>query len=276
MKWFVGADHAGVALKRQLADVLRGLGDQVEDLGTNDDTSVDYPDYGAKVGQAVAAAGADARGLVVCGTGIGISIAANKVAGVRAAVVHDVIDARVAPGDSERGRTRGRPHVDAGRSGGSFGVRGSRPVEAAVPKDEAIDTRCLGDESLQRHHALQRDVAGVRRGIDERIRLGVGEGSVRVEPGDALGDEPARLTFDPQAGYKLLVEKKGKEPQKMELMLEYAKSFTKAPGQNSVTFQAPQAPVNHWKIRIPEMVQRGVLLDVAGAVGVAAWVTLVV
>lgn len=67
-----------------------------------------------------------------------------------------------------------------------------------------------------------------------------------------LGDEPARLIHDPQAGYKLLVEKRGKEPKKMELKLEYAKAFTKAPGQNSVTFQAPQAPVNHWKIRIPE------------------------
>ena len=96
MKWFVGADHAGLALKRQLADVLRGLGDEVEDLGTDDETSVDYPDFGAKVGAAVAAAGADARGLVVCGTGIGISIAANKVDGVRAAVVHDAFTAQAA------------------------------------------------------------------------------------------------------------------------------------------------------------------------------------
>jgi ribose 5-phosphate isomerase B len=96
VKWYIGADHAGVALKRQLGDVLRGLGDQVEDLGTDDDSSVDYPDFGAKVGRAVAAAGADARGLVVCGTGIGIGIAANKIDGVRAAVVHDAFTAQAA------------------------------------------------------------------------------------------------------------------------------------------------------------------------------------
>ena len=82
-----------------------------------------------------------------------------------------------------------------------------------------------------------------------QIPLGLSDAAVLSA---RLGDEPARLTFDPQVGYKLLIEKRGKAPQKMELTLEYAKAFTKAPGQNSVTFQAPQAPVNHWKIRIPE------------------------
>jgi ribose 5-phosphate isomerase B len=96
VKWFVGADHAGAALKRQLADYLRGLGDTVEDLGTHDDASVDYPDYGEKVGREVAASGGAARGLIVCGTGIGISIAANKVPGVRAALVHDAFTAQAA------------------------------------------------------------------------------------------------------------------------------------------------------------------------------------
>jgi len=96
MKWFAGADHAGVALKRQLVDYLRGLGDQVEDLGTNDETSVDYPDFGARVGREVAGSGGAAKGLIICGTGIGISIAANKVPGVRAAVVHDAFTAQAA------------------------------------------------------------------------------------------------------------------------------------------------------------------------------------
>lgn len=96
MKWFVGADHAGVGLKRQLVEVLRGLGDQVEDLGTDDDASVDYPDFGEKVARAVAAGGSDVRGLVVCGSGIGISIAANKVDGIRAALVHDAFTAQAA------------------------------------------------------------------------------------------------------------------------------------------------------------------------------------
>ena len=82
-----------------------------------------------------------------------------------------------------------------------------------------------------------------------QIPLGLADAAVLSA---RLGDEPARLTFDSQAGYKLVVEKRGKAPQKMELTLEYAKAFTKAPGQNTVSFQAPQAPVNHWKIRIPE------------------------
>jgi ribose 5-phosphate isomerase B len=96
MRWFAGADHAGYGLKRMLVEYLRGLGDTVEDLGTDGDASVDYPDYGAAVGRAVAAAGPDARGLIVCGTGIGISIAANKVAGIRAALVHDAFTAQAA------------------------------------------------------------------------------------------------------------------------------------------------------------------------------------
>jgi ribose 5-phosphate isomerase B len=95
MKWFAGSDHAGLALKRQLIDVLRGLGDEVEDVGTLTEASVDYPDFGAAVGRAVVGA-AGSRGLVVCGTGIGISIAANKVDGVRAALVHDPYTAAMA------------------------------------------------------------------------------------------------------------------------------------------------------------------------------------
>ena len=95
LRWYLGADHAGVSLKKHLAEMLRGLGDKVEDLGTDDEASVDYPDYGAKVGRAVAAGGADARGLIVCGTGIGISIAANKVRGVRAGVPSDLFATRL-------------------------------------------------------------------------------------------------------------------------------------------------------------------------------------
>ena len=94
--WYLGADHAGVALKRLLGEMLRALGDEVEDLGTHDETSVDYPDYGAKVGRAVVAGGPDARGLVICGTGIGIGMAANKVHGVRAGIVHDAFTAQAA------------------------------------------------------------------------------------------------------------------------------------------------------------------------------------
>jgi ribose 5-phosphate isomerase B len=88
MKWYTGSDHAGVRLKRVLIEVLKQLGDEVVDVGTESEDSVDYPEFGAAVGRCVVA-DEGSRGLIVCGTGIGISIAANKIPGVRAAVVHD-------------------------------------------------------------------------------------------------------------------------------------------------------------------------------------------
>jgi ribose 5-phosphate isomerase B len=90
-----GSDHAGVHLKDSLVEMLRSLGHEVIDLGTHGDGRVDYPDYGAAVGNAVVDGTAD-LGLCVCGSGIGIAMAANKVAGVRAATVHDVTSARLA------------------------------------------------------------------------------------------------------------------------------------------------------------------------------------
>lgn len=91
----LGADHAGFALKNSLAEHLRGLGHDVVDLGAHSADRVDYPDFGAAVGRAVADGDADC-GLCVCGSGIGIAIAANKVPGVRAATVHDATSARLA------------------------------------------------------------------------------------------------------------------------------------------------------------------------------------
>ncbi len=90
----LGSDHAGFDLRQELAAHLRANGYEVIDLGTPDTTSVDYPDFGALVGRAVVNAEAD-LGVAVCGSGIGIAIAANKVAGVRAATAHDVTSARL-------------------------------------------------------------------------------------------------------------------------------------------------------------------------------------
>jgi ribose 5-phosphate isomerase B len=95
MRIAVGADHAGYLLKNTLADHLRELGHEVLDLGTRSEERVDYPDYGAAVGRSVARGMAD-MGLCVCGSGIGIAIAANKVPGIRAATVHDVTSAHLA------------------------------------------------------------------------------------------------------------------------------------------------------------------------------------
>lgn len=94
MKVALGCDHAGIDLKEVVQAVLQRLGVDVLDLGTHSKDSVDYPDYGEKVGRAVADGQAD-LGIVLCGTGIGISIAANKVPGVRAALCHDVYSARM-------------------------------------------------------------------------------------------------------------------------------------------------------------------------------------
>jgi ribose 5-phosphate isomerase B len=96
MRIALGSDHAGYDLKALLATTLIAWGHEVLDLGTDNGTdSVDYPDFGAAVGHAVASHRAD-LGVAVCGSGIGISIAANKVAGVRAALAHDATSARLA------------------------------------------------------------------------------------------------------------------------------------------------------------------------------------
>jgi ribose 5-phosphate isomerase B len=91
----IGSDHAGFSVKETIRKYLEGAGYAVNDLGTSSEESVDYPDYGKAVGEQVAAKQAD-LGVAVCGTGIGISIAANKVPGVRAALAHDVHTARLA------------------------------------------------------------------------------------------------------------------------------------------------------------------------------------
>jgi ribose 5-phosphate isomerase B len=96
MRIALGSDHAGFELKDTLKNSLVGWGIEVLDVGAADaTTSVDYPDFGAAVGRAITSGEAD-LGVAVCGSGIGISIAANKVSGVRAALVHDVTGAHLA------------------------------------------------------------------------------------------------------------------------------------------------------------------------------------
>ena len=86
MKIAVGCDHGGIVLKDSVVSTLKRLGAEVVDLGCYTTDSVDYPEYGLKVAKAVASGECDA-GVLMCGTGIGISISANKVKGIRAAVV---------------------------------------------------------------------------------------------------------------------------------------------------------------------------------------------
>lgn len=88
MRVIIGSDHAGFELKQLLVKHLESAGYTVTDVGTHSTESVDYPDYAASVARAVVAGNGD-RGIVVCGSGAGASIAANKITGARSAVVHD-------------------------------------------------------------------------------------------------------------------------------------------------------------------------------------------
>jgi ribose 5-phosphate isomerase B len=114
----IGSDHAGFALKAKVADWLAGAGYQVLDLGTDGTSSVDYPDFGRAVGEAVASGRAE-KGVIVCGSGIGISIAANRVPGARAALCMTGLMARLA-----------RQHNDA-----NILALGERLIGEAVARD---------------------------------------------------------------------------------------------------------------------------------------------
>lgn len=94
MKIAVGADHRGASAARQLADKLRSEGHEVLVVGALDGSPCDYPERAYEVGHTIADGKAEA-GVLICGTGIGMSIAANKVAGIRAAVVHDELTAEL-------------------------------------------------------------------------------------------------------------------------------------------------------------------------------------
>jgi len=89
MRLVVGSDHAGWALKGAVIEHIRALGHEVVDVGSYDDKPVDFPDVARKVAAKITS-GEVERGLMVCGTGVGASIAANKMKGIRAAVCHDV------------------------------------------------------------------------------------------------------------------------------------------------------------------------------------------
>jgi ribose 5-phosphate isomerase B len=95
MRIALASDHAAVALRQAIGQHLQKLGHTIEDLGCDADDRVDYPQYAAAVAGAVLHGGCD-KGVLLCGTGIGMSIVANKFEGIRAALVHDVTTARLA------------------------------------------------------------------------------------------------------------------------------------------------------------------------------------
>jgi len=101
MRIAIGSDHAGFRLKQVLLEHVASLGHESSDFGCPDETSVDYPDFAVPLAQAVIAGEQD-LGILICSTGVGMSIAANKLKGIRAALCHDTFSAR-----------RARQHTDA-------------------------------------------------------------------------------------------------------------------------------------------------------------------
>src|SRR4030042_2269247 len=101
MRIAIGSDHAGFRLKQFLLEPVASLGHESSDFGCPDETSVDYPDVAVPLAQAVIAGEQD-LGILICGTGVGMSIPANKLKGIRAALCHDTFSAR-----------RARQHTDA-------------------------------------------------------------------------------------------------------------------------------------------------------------------
>lgn len=95
MKYFIASDHAGVKIKTFVKEILEKLGHKVEDLGPYDNTRVDYPDYAKKLCEELVKE-SSSLGVLICGSGIGMSIAANKFEGIRAALCHNEYSARMA------------------------------------------------------------------------------------------------------------------------------------------------------------------------------------
>ncbi|MBM7853743.1 ribose 5-phosphate isomerase B [Desulfohalotomaculum tongense] len=146
MKLAIGCDHAGYELKNEIIQYLKNFdGVEVEDHGTYSGDSVDYPDLALKVAEAVAFGDAE-RGIVICGTGIGISIAANKVPGIRAANCHDQYTAQMC-----------REHNNA-----NILAFGSRVITAQTAK-ELVKTFLETDFAGGRHQRRVDKITGIEQ-----------------------------------------------------------------------------------------------------------------
>jgi len=136
MKVAIASDHAGFKLKEKIKKYLEELGYKYKDFGTDSDESVDYPDYALKVAESAAKKESD-RGILICGSGIGMCMVANKIYGVRAALCHNVETARLS-----------REHNDA-----NILTFGARIVDEQIAKEMVkiwLKTEFLGNRHLKR------------------------------------------------------------------------------------------------------------------------------
>ena len=136
MKIAIACDHGALDMKNMLVSYLEGKGHAVTDFGTHTNASCDYPEFAAAAAQAVAS-GECQRGIVLCTTGIGMSIAANKVQGIRCALLSDVVSARLT-----------REHNDTNMMAMGAGIVGNLLAQQIV--DTWLDTECSGGERPQR------------------------------------------------------------------------------------------------------------------------------
>ena len=149
MKIVIGSDHAGFKHKKKISELIASLGHEIIDVGTGSENSVDYPDYGEKGAREIYCGQAE-RGVLICGTGIGISMAANKVKGVRAAVCWNEETASLA-----------RQHNDA-----NILCMGAR----FIPVEEALNiTRIFLDTPVSKDERHQRRIKKISS-IEERSR----------------------------------------------------------------------------------------------------------
>lgn len=142
MRIAIASDHAALALKTALVEHLRGNGHDVSDLGPFDESSVDYPDYGYKLAEAIAS-GEAARGVALCGSGIGISIAVNRNPAARAALVSEPLSAKLA-----------REHNDANVIAMGARLIGIEMAKACV--DAFLSTEFGGDRHQRRVDKLSK------------------------------------------------------------------------------------------------------------------------
>ena len=136
----IGSDHGGFALKQEVMEHLKKRGLEYKDFGTYSEASCDYPVYGRAVAKAVAAVECE-KGIIICGTGIGISISANKVPGIRAALCGDCFSAKAT-----------REHNDANIL--ALGARVTGPGLALMIVDTFLDTPFSGDKRHVRRISL--------------------------------------------------------------------------------------------------------------------------
>ncbi|NLT67210.1 MAG: ribose 5-phosphate isomerase B [Acidobacteria bacterium] len=120
MRVVLGSDHAGFEMKQDISEYVKGLGHQVVDVGAHDASPSDYPDFAEAVGKAIVE-GKGERGILICGSGVGASVAANKIAGIRAGLCHDCYSAH-----------QGVEHDDM-----NVLVLGARIIGAALARDLA-------------------------------------------------------------------------------------------------------------------------------------------